>query len=565
VVLAGTNNCSGPTTISNGTLQVNGLITNPVTVAGGTLSGTGTVTGPVVVNAYGTLAPGPALGTLTISNTLTLRPGSSTLIDLNKTTGACDQITGLTSIAYGGTLFLSNQAGVLAAGDSFKLFNASKYSGAFSRFSPTAPGAGLAWDTSALATAGTLRVITTSNTPITARLAGHQLSLSWPADHVGWYLQAQTNAPGFGLTTNWIAVPGSAATNLMTLTIDPVVGSVFLRLVTPAFSTAVFGSGDLVVLQVGNGSIATSGAPGYLNDYSPFGGPSPVQVALPMTGTNALIFGGSAYDGALSLSADGRNLVVAGYHVPVGYLATAIDSSTTSGATPVPRAVGSVGADGKFTLNATSAQFSGGTIRSAVADGSGNFWAGGGNSGIVYLGSNSPAATLSTVSTATRNLGFVNGNIYFTETGSGQGVMAFAGAPRSAATPALVLSTAGTGTGTPSPKGFAFNTAWSIAYVADNRSAANGGGIQRFNWNGSSWAYAYTLGYTSSSSQQVWDMAVDFTGLSPIIYAVTGESTGNHLVSVTDAGLGSAYTILETAPSGTAFRGVAFAPTQVAQ
>src|ERR1035441_2582615 len=131
--------------------------------------------------------------------------------------------------------------------------------------------------------------------------------------------------------------------------------------------------------------------------------------------------------------------------------------------------------------------------------------------------------------------------------------------------PALVLSTDGTGTGTPSPTGFAFNTALTIASVADNRTAANGGGIQRFNWNGSVWAYAYTLGYTSSSSQQVWDITVDFSGPSPIIYAVTGESTGNHLVSVTDTGSGSPYTIIETAPSGTAFRGVGFAPQQGAQ
>jgi hypothetical protein len=159
----------------------------------------------------------------------------------------------------------------------------------------------------------------------------------------------------------------------------------------------------------------------------------------------------------------------------------------------------------------------------------------------------------------------VNGSIYFTETGSGLGVMAFAGAPRSAATPTLVLSTAGTGTRTPSPKGFAFNTGLTIAYVADNRTAGTGGGIQRFNWNGTAWAYAYTLGYTSNSSQQVWDMTVDFNGPSPIIYAVTGESSGNHLVSVTDTGPGSAYTILETASPGAAFRGVAFAPGQVAQ
>ena len=579
VVLGGTNYCTGSTTISNGTLVVNGVITGPVTVAGGTLSGTGTVagpvvvnagmlsgtetlTGPVLVNAYGTLSPGPAIGTLTLSNTLTLKPGSFTLMDINKTTGACDQINGLTGIVYGGTLFINNQAGVLAEGDSFKLFKAGNYSGAFNRIIPATPGAGLAWDTGALATQGTLRVITTSNAPITAQLAAHQLSLSWPADHLGWYLQAQTNAPGVGLTTNWITVPGSTATNRMFFSINPALGSVWLRLASPYYTTAVFGRGDLVVLQVGNGGIAASGAPGFLNDYSPFGGPSLGQVTLPTSGPNALIFGASAYNGALSLSADGQSLVVAGYNVPVGYIATAIDTSSTSGAAPVPRAVGSVSADGKFTLNATTAQFSSGPIRSAVADGSGNFWAGGGNSGLVYLGSNSPAATLSTVSTATRNLGLVNGNLCFTEAGSGHGVMAFAGAPRSAVSPALVLSTDGTGTGTPSPKGFAFNTALTIAYVADNRTAANGGGIQRFNWNGTAWAYAYTLGYTSGSSQQVWDMTADFSGPNPVVYAITGESTGNHLVSITDAGPGSAYIILETAPSGTAFRGVAFAPDQ---
>jgi autotransporter-associated beta strand protein len=582
VILAAANACSGPTTISNGTLLVNGVITNPVTVAGGTLSGTGTVTGPVVVNAgtlsgtgtmtgpvvvnaFGALSPGPSIGTLTLSNTLTLQPGSLTTLDINKSTGACDQIIGLTSIAYGGTLVIGNQAGVLAAGDSFNVFNARNYSGAFTRISPPTPGNGLAWDADALAANGTLRVITTSNAPITAQLAGPQLTLSWPSNNTGWRLQSQTNAPGVGLTTNWITVPGSAGTNRMIFTINPAFGSVFFRLVSPSFSTAVFSSGDLVVLQVGNGSIPTSGAPGFLNDYSPFGGPSPVQVALPTTGANALIFGGSSYLGALSLSGDGQTLVVAGYNVPVGYIATAIDTSSTSGAAPVPRAVGSVSADGKFTLNATTAQFSGGTIRSAVADGTGNFWAGGGNSGIVYLGSNSPAATISTVSTATRNLGFVNGSIYFTETGSGHGVMAFSGAPKTGATPALVLSTDGTGTGTPSPKGFAFNTGLTIAYVADNRTAANGGGIQRFNRNGSAWVYAYTLGYTSSPSQQVWDMTVDFSGPNPIIYAITGESTGNHLVSVTDSGPGSAFTILETAPPGTAFRDVAFAPGQVAQ
>ena len=100
-----------------------------------------------------------------------------------------------------------------------------------------------------------------------------------------------------------------------------------------------------------------------------------------------------------------------------------------------------------------------------------------------------------------------------------------------------------------------------VAYVADNRSASNGGGIQRYNWNGTAWVYAYTLGYTLSSSKQVWELAADFSGSNPILYATTGESSANNVVCVTDTGSASAFTTLATAPTGDAFRGIAFAPT----
>jgi hypothetical protein len=139
--------------------------------------------------------------------------------------------------------------------------------------------------------------------------------------------------------------------------------------------------------------------------------------------------------------------------------------------------------------------------------------------------------------------------------------MAFTGAPTSAATPTMFLNTAGTGSGTASPTGFAFNPAMTVAYVADNRSASNGGGIQRYNWNGTAWFWAYTLGYTLSSSKQVWELAADFSGSNPILYATTGEASANNVVCVTDTGAASAFTTLATAPTGDAFRGIAFAPT----
>jgi len=43
----------------------------------------------------------------------------------------------------------------------------------------------------------------------------------------------QSNAPGFGLTTNWIVVAGSSLTNQVGLPINPAGGSVFVRLTFP--------------------------------------------------------------------------------------------------------------------------------------------------------------------------------------------------------------------------------------------------------------------------------------------------------------------------------------------
>jgi polygalacturonase len=62
---------------------------------------------------------------------------------------------------------------------------------------------------------------------------GNDLQVSWPADHIGWYLEIQTNPPGVGLTTNWTIFSGSNTTNLMLIPIDPAGGSVFLQLMYP--------------------------------------------------------------------------------------------------------------------------------------------------------------------------------------------------------------------------------------------------------------------------------------------------------------------------------------------
>ena len=305
-------------------------------------------------------------------------PGSVTSIDVNKSAGTNDQLVGITTLQYGGMLALNNLGAAFAPGDAFKIFDAQSYSGTFGKISPLTPGTNLAWDASTLAVDGTLRVVSTVRSNMVASLAANQLTLSWSANNLGWLLQTQTNVPaGAGLSTNWVTVPASNATNRFAFNINPAVGSAFFRLASPATTTALFSKGDLLVLQVGNGSINSAGAPGFLNDYLTVGGALQTQVALPTTGANSLIFGGSSFEGALSTSADGQNIVLGGYNIPLGSFSGTLDTSSTTGASAVPRAVGTVNAAGTFTLNATTTQFSGSTIRSAVTDGAGNFWAGG--------------------------------------------------------------------------------------------------------------------------------------------------------------------------------------------
>ena len=65
--LSNNNTYGGGTTVSAGTLAVNGSILGPVVVnSGATLQGTGTIGGLVTVNSGGTFSPGNSPGKLTV-------------------------------------------------------------------------------------------------------------------------------------------------------------------------------------------------------------------------------------------------------------------------------------------------------------------------------------------------------------------------------------------------------------------------------------------------------------------------------------------------------------------
>jgi alpha-L-fucosidase 2 len=165
--LTGNSTYSGPTAVNAGTLLVSGSIgAGAVTVApNATLGGTGYIAGPVTLNGGATLRvvnAAAAIGTLTLGGNLTLNSGATNLLCLSKNGGVAtnDLIRAGGALTCGGMLVVTNLGtNALAAGDSFKLFNAAGYSGSFASLALPPLAAGLVWNTNTLASNGMLTVI----------------------------------------------------------------------------------------------------------------------------------------------------------------------------------------------------------------------------------------------------------------------------------------------------------------------------------------------------------------------------------------------------------------------
>jgi len=203
------------------------------------LAGSGSVNGPVVVAPAGNLGAGDAggLGTFTINNNLALHGNTTLRISNNGGFPAQDIVNVSGNTTYGGVLTVTNitsDATVLTNGDAFQLFNVTGTpSGNFTGIVGT-PAPGLAY--SFAPASGILSVIigvNTTPTNITAKVKGGNLELSWPADHIGWRLQVQTNSLAGGLNTNWVDVPNAAAMSSVTNAINARNGAVFYRMVYP--------------------------------------------------------------------------------------------------------------------------------------------------------------------------------------------------------------------------------------------------------------------------------------------------------------------------------------------
>lgn len=329
-------------------------------------------------------------------------------------------------------------------------------------------------------------------------------------------------------------------------------------LLTGICAQAQFTPGDLVVLQDGTGSSALTSASTaiFLDEFGTSPSGFVTSFAIPTTGAGELVNSGSATsEGQISLSADGQSVVVSGYNTGTGVASIASTSSST-----VPRGVATVNYNGVYTLQGTTTSFSGNNIRSGTTDGNGNFWAVGANSGVVYLNS-SGSSPVSTNSTNNRLIQDIGGNLFFsTGSGSTRGIYEVIGTPNTA--PVTATSFINTSVlGSVSPYGFAFNSSMTVAYIADSdayTTSSGFGGIEKWEFNGTSWAFQYSLPTDGVGAD---GLAVNFSGADPVIYATSGDGTS--LFAITDTGSSATDTLLDTAGTDEAFRGLTFAPQAV--
>jgi hypothetical protein len=173
-----------------------------------------------------------ASSTFTISNHLNLDATSK----VNFTLGAnAATVVVRSNLALAGTISISPGSGF--TNGSYTLFTY---------------GSGLTWNVPALGsspsgynysfdtnTSGQVKLLVALPAPslapvsLAAQSANGQIIFSWPADHIGWKLQTQTNGPDSGLSSNWVDVLNSGMVNRVTNAINASNGSVFFRLAYP--------------------------------------------------------------------------------------------------------------------------------------------------------------------------------------------------------------------------------------------------------------------------------------------------------------------------------------------
>jgi hypothetical protein len=290
--------------------------------------------------------------------------------------------------------------------------------------------------------------------------------------------------------------------------------------------------------------------------------------------------GTATSNGYLTRTADGLGLVVSGYNADVGTPSVAGSNPAT-----INRSIAVITPGG---LN-TNSGFSNGpsnNFRSvAAASPTGPIYAttaGSGSAlGISLNPNDGTVATNTAIGNGNlRNVG-IFANSLFVSSGSAtpaRGILLVGvsgSLPNLATSFSILPGTGVSGTGNVSPYGFVlFNnplnpnnydsTGLNTLYVADDRSVADGGGVQRWVFDGVTWNLTGT--FTNAGTDVYRGLTASISGSTVTLFATTTAASANQLVTFQDALTATSGTfdassvVLATAPANTVFRGVAFAP-----
>jgi hypothetical protein len=335
-----------------------------------------------------------------------------------------------------------------------------------------------------------------------------------------------------------------------------------------------FTEGNLIIYRVGDGvsSLANTGNPVFLDEYTPTG--ILVQSkALPSTVSGAnkqcIASGTASSEGLITRSENGRYITFTGYARDLG----GVGNITTTTSATVGRTIGVVGNNGIINTSTSLTDFaSANNIRSAVTDNGTQFWVAGAaaalSPGIAYA---ALAATTSTsISTTISNLRQINifgGQLYVSTSVLGS----------------TRINTVGTGLPTTSGQSitglptfpilgsmFSFvlfdmdvaTPGYDVMYVVGDDATA----LTKYSLVTGTWVSNGVVGVASDTYR---GLTASLTGSTVTLYATRKGGTaavgGGEFVSLVDAsGYNGAFSavpsVIATAGSAKAFRGIAFAP-----
>ncbi|HBO45458.1 MAG TPA: hypothetical protein DD670_16305, partial [Planctomycetaceae bacterium] len=152
-------NSSAIEIFSDATFDVSEVAGGFTLASGRTLAGDGGVLGAATIAEGAVLAPGGSIGTLSFDSTLTLAGETRMEIAKAGTLLTADLIEGVTTLTYGGTLTVTADGDPIAAGDSWTLFDADSFVGAFDTLNLPELSGSLTWNTSRLTVDGTIVAI----------------------------------------------------------------------------------------------------------------------------------------------------------------------------------------------------------------------------------------------------------------------------------------------------------------------------------------------------------------------------------------------------------------------